>query len=214
MGCVVRSFTLLLAVVVVGCATPGPQLVQPPRLITDSNARLEAMGFSILPPSGPHWYLYIRGAAWIAFAKRDPEHYKQASDRTHTFAVTALIVSAANADIKTMEGLTQVLDNAIGRTDPSRFKIVSRRLDPYREQETDCVRFEMVNEEWNNPHAPGVLFQTSTAGKMCRNPVAPEYVAMAIWSERLPKGHESMLDARLREEVNHSLESLAFAAVR
>ena len=208
------SFLVALAVVVVGCATPGPQLVKPPRPITDSSARFQSTGYSILPPSGPHWELYILGANHIGFGKRDPEHYQQPSDRMHTFVVFAVSERVANADIKTMEGLMQVLDQAMGRSDPSRFKIVSRKLDPYREQETDCARFEMVNEEWNNPHVPGVTFVATTAGKMCRNPAAPEYVVMALWSERLPSGHESMLDAGLREEVNHSIGSLVFKAVR
>jgi hypothetical protein len=51
-------------------------------------------------------------------------------------------------------------------------------------------------------------------GKMCRNPAAPEYVVMASWSERYPVGHESMLDAKLREEVRRSIESLTFTAIR
>jgi len=94
-------FLLALAVVLVGCASPGPQFPQlvEPRLITESSARFESMGFSVLPPNGPHWYLYLRGADHIGFGKRDPEHYKQPSDRTHTFVVIAASLSAANADI-------------------------------------------------------------------------------------------------------------------
>ena len=108
----------------------------------------------------------------------------------------------------------QVLGQFLVRDAPPRCEILNRKLTPYREQGTDCARFEVVNLEKNNPHAPVVIFVATTAGKMCRNPAAPEYVVLASWSERLPSGHEPMLDAKLREEVNHSIDSLVFKAVR
>lgn len=198
------TITIALVALTAGCVSIEP------RLVSDPSVRYEGSGYSILPPSGAHWY-GIQGANYIGFGKLDPAHYRQRSDRLHTFVVLATSDRVDGVDIRTNEGLMQILDQLTRRADPPRFRFISRTLDPYREQETDCARFEAAFEERNNPHAPGVVFLETGGGKFCRNPLAPEYIVMVSWSERRPVGHESMLDDRLRAECAHAIDSLRFS---
>jgi hypothetical protein len=120
------------------------------------------------------------------------------------------LIPAGSLDVRLPEGLLGAVQSRLLAEDPSRFKVVEQKLEPYSEQGTDCVWIALTFEETNNPHLPGTVLLMTVFGKVCRHPYQADSLVMAAYSERRPLGRESMLDAALREECEHAVGSLRF----
>lgn len=198
-----RLFLALLVLLVGACASQ-------PKPVTDSVTPIQKDSFSILAPSGPHWYIADEAPSGVLFWKVDPSHYKNRNDFTHTFGLVAGMMPGGSLDISTPEGLMAAAESQFRGEDPSRFKVVDRKLDPFNEQGTDCLRMDLAYEEMNNPHIPETVLLMNIYGKVCRHPYKRGMVVMVTYSERRPRGHESMLDDTLRAECEHSVNSVRF----
>jgi len=208
----VRSTAILLALLscaaLIGCATPLPE----PRLVTDSNQRVQGAGFSVLPPSGEQWFVAIDASSdTIVFVKRDPEHMRQRG----SVIVLATRFRAQRNDITTADGLLSELDERV-RAHSARYTLTSVKLEPYQDAKmpTDCVRINTTSEERNNPNRPGEVLLMTVSGKACRHPSAPAYFVQVTMSERRPVGSLPLVDDKLRSECEREIASMEFLPPR
>lgn len=202
---------LLLGIVLVACVSQTA--IRP---VTDTSTRLQYYGFSVLPPQGGYWYFGGEGEYGVNFGMGDPEKYKERSDLTHTLILEVSNLEYADEkgvwNVNSPETLRQATENFLEAQSRGRFRLTSSALNPYRTQGTDCVRFNAVYEEHDNPRAPGTVLIVNDQGFMCRHPNSNQRIVHAISSERYKQGEKPFLDGELRQNVDQFFESIIFTA--
>lgn len=192
------------------CASVGE-----PQWVTDSGKVMERNGFSLLPPSGKGWIVAPSGPYGAAFGK--PIMNPDGSRATLALQVSTGRFKDRSFDLRSEQGLRAATEYTAAGGDASRFKVVDASYsETYREQDTDCIRFDVVMEEHNNPMAlnRGQVLLLSYHGMVCRHPSSDEFTLTAVFSERRPKEQASLLDEALRQEAEHSLKSIRFTPLK
>ena len=220
----------LTGLLIGGCAATGFAPVtfdcQAMRLapVTNPTQRLEfrAQGISVLPPPGDHWCIQGSGPKGVGFAThpllgKRLEAVPSRAERAHTFAAL-VIADAAPKDVKldTAEDLLALAEQRA--RSGGRFKTVESRAVRDTSLGAECVRFDYVAEERDNPNAPGlVLVVVNRDNFLCRHPSAQNPILVMIGaSERYVQGtvSEPLLTESLRPEWEVFVRSLQFIPPR
>ncbi len=175
--------------------------------VTNPTQRIEAAGFSFLPPSGSNWCLQEGTAGDTNFFKHElsgtaPETQPSREQMAHSFVARAIPARVGEPGIVTvgqlrfyiarwlhagsgtrMEGDRVVLDTALA----GRFALVDSEvsLDPSR---GDCITYRSVTDERDNPRMPGAVLQLHDEGVVCLDRSVEGGVAMLVFGERSLKG--------------------------
>jgi hypothetical protein len=191
----------------VGCADIGFATV------SDPSERVELRGFSVLPPTGPHWCLAARGETGVAYGKnafggRILQAVPSLEEQIHTFVAMAYVAEVDGprpADAEALRafvetwlrsgGLSQVQDPS-GTTVMSdkpvaatRFTVVQASVAVDSSLGASCVRASSLVEERDNPRARGaVLILEEPDNYVCLHPTSPRELIVFGYSERYIKG--------------------------
>ena len=228
----------LCAMLAVGCAarafTPATLDCHALRMtpVTNVDERLEfsTQGFSILPPQGENWCIQSVEPRGVVFGKhllsgKLLEKQPRLADVNHTFAALAMAFDAktkieSSAELKAF--VDQMLrGGALGAlvegTEGSarRFRLVESNLVLDNYVGSECVRFDAIVEERDNPRRPGsVLMLNFPNNLLCRHPYSPGVGLIWIsFNERYLQG-EQPLAGTMKHEFEPSLRSLQFMPPR
>ncbi len=202
-------WVILFEVLVLGCTDQAPsgQTINPAE-------RLEFDGFSVLPPQGKNWKLGKSPGYGVVFTKRLFE--KPRSPEIHSLHVAVARHDFNRRELKTPQDLLSFVKRAF-RAEP-RFRVVNSNvvLDDAMSNvmDTDCVRYDMMQEERDNPVAPGAVLIVTAHGFECRHPSSPKVVIGAWCSERYPQGEQSLLDETLQQECESFLQNVLLKPLR
>jgi hypothetical protein len=188
---------------VLGCAAQAPQgpIIKPAE-------RLEFDGFSVLPPQGRNWYLGKSPAYGVVFNKRLFD--KPWSPEMHSFYVAVVRHDLSGKELNTPQDLLSFVEGTF-RVAP-RFHIASSNvvLDDAMSKvmDTDCVRYDVAQEEHDNPMMPEAVLIMTVHGFECRHPSSPK-IAIGAWcSERYPQGEQSLMNKTLERECESFLRNV------
>lgn len=223
------ALLLLCGIAVTACAAPPvrPVMVDCRTLrltpVTDSAQRLtfHSHGFSILPPQGEHWCISRADSNGIAFGKnlfggKLLERPPRLNEMTHTFVAMAMAVTVEETKIETAAdlqafaerwdgGFRMVGSKIVLNSSPvPRFKVIDSKvtLAP-RIGSFDCVRWEGVREERDNPQRRGFVLILTEYTWLCRHPHSSGLVLIG-YSERHLQG--DVLDSPLVETLKQEVE--------
>jgi hypothetical protein len=195
---------MLAAITVVGCAS---QL----RPVTDSTPRLQFFGLSVLPPQGNNWYFNFEDQYGVSFGKIDRDIYKPGTKPTHTLTVAANSGQLKPENkIDTPERLYAFSETFLHGKGPARFDSLEIALTPYRTQETDCVQYDQVVEERDNPKFAGAILTITAHGFICRNKYSPDWLIWAFYSERYIPGEKIGSSKSFERESQIFLKNIVF----
>lgn len=198
---------MLAAITVTGCAAQ-------PRPVTDSTTQLRFIGFSLFPPQGNNWYFGPADEFGAIFGKMDRDKYPSGTKPTHTLLAAAFSAQLKpDVKIDTPENL-YAFSEAFLRDkgqESARFDPQETELTAYRTQETDCVRYDQVVEERDNPKVPGAILTITAHGFICRNRYSPDWLIWAFYSERYIPGEKVDVGPSFEREGQIFLDSIVFA---
>jgi hypothetical protein len=198
---------LAIAVGLSACATPEMHWV------TDSGTRIEKNGISFLPPSGKNWGHAQSGPYGAAFGKLVTD--AMGEPRTLIMAVMNGQLREKKYDLKTDTGFKQAVQHFVEGGGESGFKVIKAQFfPPYRDQDTDCIKFESSIEQSNSHLFPGEVLLMEGKGIVCRHPTSPDYLVTSTFSERRKLGRDSVMNDELWKEVEHSMTSVRFTPMK
>lgn len=198
------------AVIVSGCTTQAP----PPRSTINPAERFEFEGFSVLPPQGKNWYLGRSPFYGVVFMKRLFEAPRQ--PKSHSFFATVYRHDLKDYEINSTQDFLSYVQWT-SRVNP-RFRLVKKNvvLDSSMSDAigSECVRYDFLQEERDNPIAPQVVLNVTAHGFLCRHPSSSTFLIDAQCSERYPQGEKSALDESLRQECESFQRSVVLKPLR
>lgn len=198
---------IVFAMGLLACATPEM------RWVTDADTRIERNGISFLPPSGENWVHAPSGPYGASFGKLVTD--AKGEPRTLIMAVINGKLKEKKYDLKTESGFKQAVEFFVKDGAESGFKVIKAQYSPiYRDQDTDCIKFESSVEQSNSPVHPGEVLLMEGKGIVCRHPTSPEYMVTSMFSERRKLGHDSVMNEELWKEVEHSMTSVRFTPMK
>lgn len=198
---------LAIAVGLLACATPEV------RWVTDSETRIERNGISFLPPSGGNWVHAESGPYGAVFGKLVTD--AKGERRTLIMAVVNGQLKEKKYELKTDAGFKQAVEDFVKGDGESGFKVNKAQYSPsYRDQDTDCIKFESSIEQTNSPVYPGEVLLMEGKGVICRHPTSPDYLVTSTFSERRKLGSDSVMNDELWKEVEHSMTSVHFIPMK
>lgn len=208
------------------CSAMGaPAVVEPGQLIDVAN-------FSVAAPQGDTWCFGSKGPDYVVFGTH-PLMGKyiekpEASMGRNTIVLAARRIKHGAASLTDSNGLQKFVEEWVKRglgidaegpepmvrhTKLERFTTVRSRVVPWRSLDADCVRYEYVMEERNNPRAPGTVFILNDFGAVCHHPAAKDYLVVMGISERYERGRQidpSLFDRLKGRDAEPFLNSLKF----
>jgi hypothetical protein len=189
--------------------------------VVDPESRVEfpAWGYSVLPPRGANWCVGGRTPRGTIFNTHPLlgkliDEKPAPNDILHTFGLmTTADDVPKDARFATPEEMFAFVDQRFLRPEP-RFTVVESSFRPDASLGAECIRFDAVIEERNNPDARGAVFVGVLRDNvLCRHPRAPTPTLVLISaSERYVQGAVAgplLIDA-LRGEWEPSVRSLRF----
>ena len=84
---------------------------------------------------------------------------------------------------------------------------------PYRFKNTDCVSYDLVQEEHDNPVLPSTVLIMTDHGVYCRYPGSAETVQV-FSSERYKQGDKPFDQPALKQEASAFIDSIEFTAAQ
>ena len=196
---------LIVLLALIGCATPGFTPVQ------DQTVRIEAYGFSILPPPGPGWYrltdVHLRGSDGVGFGKQG------GSTTTHTIAASVVRHKGFNA---ASFGFAEYATNpevfaayakaSAQHMNPpgGRMRLLEHSVVPDA-QFGYCAKEHAKFEDRGSPFAPQVLIQDDW-DYSCLHPNSSQVIIQVIFSERGLPGESDPSLTNVREQFFKSLQ--------
>lgn len=223
-GCAARSFTP----VTLDC----PALRMAPVTNLDQRLEFQAEGFSILPPQGQDWCIQRLDSHGVVFNKHPLsgkllEKQPQLVDVFHTFAAFAVARDVKQTKIESSADLKAFVDQLLREGDVGRFvegeegsavrrfRLVESNSVLDNSFGSDCVRFDAVVEERDNPRLAGsVLILNVPNNLICRHPHSPGVSLIWIsFNERYVQG-EQPLAATVKHEFEPFVRSLQFMPPR
>ena len=106
---------------------------------------------------------------------------------------------------------SEMIVDAISRP---RLTLVRSKVRPEPSSDADCVRYEYVMEERDNPHVPDIVLILTDHGVICHHPNAPDYLVMMSLNERYELGEQidpNLFQKLKSQEAEPFFESLEFA---
>ncbi|MEY4138169.1 MAG: hypothetical protein RLZZ371_351 [Pseudomonadota bacterium] len=198
---------IAVALGLMACATSAVHWV------TDSNTRIEKNGISFLPPSGKNWVHGQSGPYGDVFGKLITD--VNGEPRTLIMAVMSAQLHDKKFDLKTESGFKQAVADFVEGGSKSGFKVRKAQYSSsYRDQNTDCIKFESSIEQSNSPVYPGEVLLMEGKGIICRHPTSPDYMVTSTFSERRKLGRNSVMNDELWNEIEHSMRSVRFTPTK
>ena len=201
-----RASVALLSLLLAGCA---PAL----RPIRNPDQRIDLYGFSILPPQGSGWLMHESGSGsrGVMFGKAFAQGPVPTLLAMASAADVPPEITAADAD-----GLRQAMERLIWE----RFRVVQERyfLKQYnptvdRSPGAECIRYDLLQEETNNPALKGKDLEIRVRGLDCLHPANRRLMIKIYYSLRTERGSTFVLDAATQQEAEAFLRSLSFRAL-
>jgi hypothetical protein len=198
----ISGFVMLFALT--GCAMFG---VTP---VKDSTDRIEAYGFSILPPPGKDWKrrpdVHIKGSDFVVLGKKG-------SSRTHTIGITvgrhegfdpAAIGFAEYA--KNPDVFAAYVKNSVQNSNPpeGRMRILELSVVPDTKRGY-CAKEYAKFEDHGSPFKPKILIQEDS-GYVCLHPDSSRVLIEMISSERGLPGESDPSLPDVREKFFDSFQ--------
>ncbi|WP_374089178.1 hypothetical protein [Methylomicrobium lacus] len=196
----------LIIMMLSGCAQQSL-----PRPVTDATERYFGTGYSLLPPQGNDWHFLEQSPNLTVFGKALSAQRKKLM---HTFVATVMVmqpeikkVNFAAEFPKAQEELFRAQLNREG------FRLLSLQSAPYGLPGSYCSRYDLEQEERNNPYTPGIVFNITVHGFVCLD-ASSEFMIDASYSERRPQGSAAALDDKLKGEAEGFLRNIAVSPLR
>lgn len=198
---------LTIVMDILGCAGVSP--IKP----LDANSpAMQGNGFTVTPPQGKDW-LYSGSVSAVAFYRllNTPQGRVSSEFEPQTFVVTIETQVANSDDIATVDGLLRYAGRFVTTLSPERRQqLLDHKTSAYRDQETDCVRFEGVIEEQPRKR----LLEIRGSGFICRHPSSPRHVVRGAYSERHVHGGDAQPSEMAVREAEAVLKSVTFTSLR
>ncbi len=203
--------TSIFVVLVFGCTTPT--LIGQP--IINLSERMELEGVSVLPPQEKNWLFggspFLKDI--VVFKKKLPN--SSGIQELHSYLAVVTRVELDRGLTNPQDLLTYV--NSKLKVMETRFQIIAYSvvLDEARSNamDTDCVRYDIVSKEFDNPNFPGFEFVLASHGFECCHPSSPSVVIEAYCTERHPKDGQSA-EETLRNECLSFLNNVQLKRLR
>ena len=214
----------------VGCAASRPatpismtcQFLRMASANPTERVTLPSVGFSLLPPQGDRWCVGASGPRETTFMS-SPLLGKLLDKRPSEAEIRHSIALVVVADevpkdsrIETEADMIAFIEQRfLGKRPGSRFALVESKFVPDSSLGAECIRFDAVVEERDNPDARGlVLIGVFRDNFLCRHPKTrtPTLVLVST-SERYVQGTITtapLLIDSLRSEWEPSVRSLQF----
>lgn len=205
---------VMMLSVITGCATQ-PKI----RPVTDLTMRYTGNGYSALPPQGKDWYIQYHGPNAVVFNKFIVDNmgsYETFMDSYQTFAANVVIMRPEAKKVDSSAEFPEAIEHLMSRTlggVGSRFRLISLEVTPFGSQGSYCSQYDLVQEERNNPGAPGVVLEITARGFACLDE-SSQFIVRADYSERKTMGSESMLDDALKQEAEEFLKDVIITPLR
>jgi len=224
------AWALAVGVFLGGCASSPeftPRTLDCGRLtpVPNPSGRMElaAIGVSILPPQADRWCMSPMAGNAFTFTTHPLmgkylETLPTQAETAHTFGI--LVMSGPvpkDAKLDTPEDLLAFAQRMM-LGDPGRFRIVQSHVVQDPSLGADCIRFDSILEERDNPRAGGAVFQlVIRANYLCRHPYARSPM-LVLWgaTERYIQGtvRTPALVDTLKAEWEPSVRSVQFLPPR
>lgn len=195
----------LLAILLVGCA-PVFRPVSP-------GQRMNLHGFSILPPQGSGWLM--------AESDSGPRRamFGKAFGRGPLPTLVA-VASAADMPPEITARDADELRQAMERLTWEQSRVLQGRyvLKQYsptvdRSPGAECIRYDLLQEETNNPALRGRILEIRVSGLDCLHPANRRLMIKVYYSLRTERGSAFLLDPGTQQELEAFLRSLSFRAL-
>ena len=236
----IGALIIVTSILFEGCATFQPQTITCESLgtvrIYNEDSRNGDKLFSVLPPSKTSWCLKGTGDPNVIvyitskFMGQYLENAPPREDTSHTFGIMAYSVRVDNVDISSPSSMKNFMERwffeglqSYSRVNGERQaeftplegteRFASIRMDIEFDNSfgANCVRFESLQEETDNPRYRNWIFDLKNNGVACQHPSTPNLVVMVTFSERHKKGLENpQLTNRIRTEAERTIKSLEF----
>lgn len=179
--------------------------IQPVRRpVTDLTKRYIGYGYSVLPPQGKDWYIVDNSLYSTVFHKSFPEKM----DKLHTFIASAMVKNLEAKQVNSSTEFPKAIERYIVEyIATGQFLFISVEVDPYGPTGSYCSQFELVEEEKGNPSAPGVILEITVYGFICLD-ASSEFMTMALYGERKPRGSQSFINPTLKREGEGFLKNV------
>ena len=190
-----------MLLLITGCATqPGLEPVVPNQPIQIHN------DIYVLPPEGD-WYRRTDRSGPLMLALKPPP-----DDPTHTcFLAVGYWKELSDPDPGTPEALKDGVAKHLALSATGHFLNTKAYVSPpYRFRDTDCVRYELDQEERDNPNFPSeTVLILNNHGIACRHPNSTEIVE-AFFSERYKQGEQPLYNGTLQRETELFFSNITF----
>ena len=180
---------------------------------------LASLGVSVVPPQGGGWCMSPLGTALFTFSTHRlmGKYLESAPSQAEQAHTMGLLITAGppptDARLESPEDLAAFAQRLMV-SDPRRFRILEFKAVQDSSRGADCIRFDSIVEERNNPGAPGaILVIVNRENYLCRQPyVSPPSLVLFGASERYVQGtvRPPLLLDTLKTQWEPSIRSVEF----
>jgi hypothetical protein len=174
--------------------------------VTAATGRFEMLGFSVLPPRGPRWYVVRQAWSSIEFTKD--------TGKAGRHTVNAVALSAAlDPPVTTPEDLHR-FTTAMAERDyrNPRFRLREMRVEAVDSLGTPCEQIYFSAEDRGVPYALGQVFVMQGWDLVCVHPQGGGRVLVRLGASQRHLESDAPLD--LEPELTPFIKSLVFGPLR
>lgn len=205
-----RFLAALLGLLLLPVFQPGharPSLAE----VTADMAPIVTSAFSITPPKGEHWVYFQRATPpYVTFRKQDPLMQRLPGGEHLAFVVEVRVEHFPERDLSNQEGLEEALKSTLYGMPGDLRQIGMFRAESFAWQGTDCLSYIVTRRDPVTLDGAQIVLEFLTEGFFCRHPLDRQRVVSGLFQERRLAGTPSRLDDVLRDEAQHTLQSVRF----
>lgn len=205
-----RFLAVLLGLLLLPVFQPGharPSLAE----VTADMAPIVTSAFSITPPKGEHWVYFQRATPpYVTFRKQDPLMQRLPGGEHLAFVVEVRVEHFPERDLSNQEGLEEALKSTLYGMPGDLRQIGMFRAESFAWQGTDCLSYIVTRRDPVTLDGAQIVLEFLTEGFFCRHPLDRQRVVSGLFQERRLAGTPSRLDDVLRDEAQHTLQSVRF----
>lgn len=205
-----RFLAALLGLLLLPVFQPGharPSLAE----VTADMAPIVTSAFSITPPKGEHWVYFQRATPpYVTFRKQDPLMQRLPGGEHLAFVVEVRVEHFPERDLSNQEGLEEALKSTLYGMPGDLRQIGMFRAESFAWQGTDCLSYIVTRRDPVTLDGAQIVLEFLTEGFFCRHPIDRQRVVSGLFQERRLAGTPSRLDDVLRDEAQHTLQSVRF----
>ena len=86
--------------------------------------------------------------------------------------------------------MTQGKESSLTLQRQESFKLLSATVSPATREDAHCVRYSQRVRELDNPRSQGKPLIMQDEGLVCQHPSRHDFLALAMFSQRFPEGHQ------------------------